>query len=524
MTNASDFVIENGALKKYVGPGGDVIIPEGVKRIDKRAFAGCKNLESIIFPKGEMRIMDEVFLDCENLKNVVFQEGLMTIWDKAFRGCTSLENIIIPKGVTFIGDEAFHSCTSLVRISLPNGLHKLQHNTFYGCNALKEIYIADPYLLPPDYRYIATVSFIEEGAPHDDPRYAIYNKVIKSNAEKWMAHAIASPALLSLMCQNKLIPAKIAPDYLQAAQADGNTESIAMMMEYSAIKLSTKEKKQAANKKESDSDTVLERRIMREGQRNINGLVFAVSGTLYTFANQNELKAFITKRGGKLASAISAKVDYLIMNNHSTDSEKKQTAEKLGIDVITERQFNDKSGRAFEKDSTGALTKYRGAEKDVVIPKGVTSIGYRAFALCESIERVTIPMSVTAIGSSAFRRCENLENIVISKGVTMICDSAFRECKKLETIIIPEGVTHLCDFAFAECQSLEHVIISEETARIGMWVFSRCSNLKSIRIPESVTSIGENAFYNCRNLSIHGAAGSFAETYAKENNIPFVAE
>ena len=29
MSNASDFIIENGVLKKYVGPGGDVVIPEG---------------------------------------------------------------------------------------------------------------------------------------------------------------------------------------------------------------------------------------------------------------------------------------------------------------------------------------------------------------------------------------------------------------------------------------------------------------------------------------------------------------
>lgn len=30
MSNASDFIIENGVLIKYVGPGGDVVIPEGV--------------------------------------------------------------------------------------------------------------------------------------------------------------------------------------------------------------------------------------------------------------------------------------------------------------------------------------------------------------------------------------------------------------------------------------------------------------------------------------------------------------
>ena len=42
MSNASDFIIENGVLTKYIGPGGDVIIPEGVTEIGFKAFAGSK--------------------------------------------------------------------------------------------------------------------------------------------------------------------------------------------------------------------------------------------------------------------------------------------------------------------------------------------------------------------------------------------------------------------------------------------------------------------------------------------------
>ena len=30
MSNASDFVIENGVLKRYAGKGGDVVVPDGV--------------------------------------------------------------------------------------------------------------------------------------------------------------------------------------------------------------------------------------------------------------------------------------------------------------------------------------------------------------------------------------------------------------------------------------------------------------------------------------------------------------
>ena len=40
MSNTSDFIIENGVLTKYVGPGGDVVIPEGVTEIGEGAFVG----------------------------------------------------------------------------------------------------------------------------------------------------------------------------------------------------------------------------------------------------------------------------------------------------------------------------------------------------------------------------------------------------------------------------------------------------------------------------------------------------
>ena len=33
MSTANDFVIESGVLKEYVGPGGDVMIPDGVTTI-----------------------------------------------------------------------------------------------------------------------------------------------------------------------------------------------------------------------------------------------------------------------------------------------------------------------------------------------------------------------------------------------------------------------------------------------------------------------------------------------------------
>ncbi len=52
MSSASDFVIENGVLKKYVGPGGDVAVPKGVTVIGEEAFSNDKNVVNIRLPYG----------------------------------------------------------------------------------------------------------------------------------------------------------------------------------------------------------------------------------------------------------------------------------------------------------------------------------------------------------------------------------------------------------------------------------------------------------------------------------------
>ena len=64
MSNPSDFIIENGVLKKYVGPGGDVVVPEGVTNIGDQAFYDCSSLTSITLPDGLTSIGDCAFYDC----------------------------------------------------------------------------------------------------------------------------------------------------------------------------------------------------------------------------------------------------------------------------------------------------------------------------------------------------------------------------------------------------------------------------------------------------------------------------
>jgi hypothetical protein len=110
-----------------------------------------------------------------------------------------------------------------------------------------------------------------------------------------------------------------------------------------------------------------------------------------------------------------------------------------------------------------------------------------------------MPDSVTSIGNEAFRNCTSLASITIPDSVKTIGYSAFVNCTSLTSIVIPDSVTSIDYSAFQGCTSLTSVTIPNSVTSIGVWAF------------------GENNL----NLTIYGEAGSYAESYAIENNIRF---
>ena len=69
--------------------------------------------------------------------------------------------------------------------------------------------------------------------------------------------------------------------------------------------------------------------------------------------------------------------------------------------------------------------------------------------------------------------------------------------------------------------AIDVIIIPDGVTSLGKCVFSYCENLKSITIPSSATFIGDPVFNYCENVMIQCNRNSYAEEYAKKNNIPY---
>ncbi len=130
----------------------------------------------------------------------------------------------------------------------------------------------------------------------------------------------------------------------------------------------------------------------------------------------------------------------------------------INVDKKNQSYSSDEYGVLFNKDKT-ELVKYPvgNTRTEYSIPDSVTSIGERAFAMCNSLTGITIPDSVTSIGIYAFECCFSLSSVTIPDSVTNIGDSVFIWCGDLTEITIPYSVTNIGIYAFYGCDSLENV-------------------------------------------------------------------
>lgn len=562
-----DFVIESGVLKKYEGPGGDVVIPEGVSSIGVSAFENCSSVTSVVIPEGVCSIGKTAFSSCKNLSAVILPESLNEICSASFFGCSSLKSIIIPgkvkrierqsfcdcsglisatlsEGVTIIDSMAFYKCYNLSSIVLPKSLTKISSVSFFGCSSLTSVAV------PENVKEIDTQAFgdcsslmeltIPDGARILGPiiygcrnlktlnaskenKEIIYNhfdldEVFVKKRETFTGEVIREifayqnkpiknkKAILTSLIENDAAEAlgvlldmkfvantKIRDELIKLASSSDKAGAIAVLLAYKE-KTGNREKevKSEGKKQEKELNMPVGKLLLKDLKASWNFRLIKDSKK-----KQYEIRGY---KGNETVVEIPSKID------------------GIPVTQIAEKAFSSYAEKKPERaEVLNSIT-------EVIIPKSITRIGESAFNACQSLKKVIIPPNVISMGSSVFFGCTSLEEVQMPDGLLLYGDKTFKYCSALKSISVAKSRTTITTSEFSHCISLVDVVIPDHVDEIEGWAFSNCTDLKSVSIHGAVKKIHKTAFSDCPNLTIHAPAGSYAETYAKENGIPYVAD
>lgn len=88
----------------------------------------------------------------------------------------------------------------------------------------------------------------------------------------------------------------------------------------------------------------------RVEDRDVDELIFTVTGKLKYFENREEITEYIEDLGATVSSSVSKNTSYLINNDVNSDSSKNKKAKELNIPIITEAEFIARFGDPDEYD------------------------------------------------------------------------------------------------------------------------------------------------------------------------------
>ncbi len=556
----------------------DVKISESITTIKSEAF-NCNKIKSVYITDinawlGISNLSSpcsggaDLYLNGEKLTELVIPDNVVNISTCAFYGCGSLMSVTIPEGVTNICYNAFGKCGKLKDVTILGRAVNINDGAFNGSHIRLSGYTESSAEIYADNNKIAFVSLddstrtvIAQGSCGESATWILYK-----NGELQIS---GTGAITSSQWKDNVgyvVEANISDGVTSTGSFYGCSSLTSVTIPDSVTSIGS----YAFYGCSSLTSVTIPNDVMSIGEYAFYGCSSLTNVTIpnkvvsigrNAFANSGLARVTIPDSVtsiGSYAFCTNEPLAVYINDIFTWVNIKRPYDCEGGGDVYYAQCFSDIKLYINEQEVTELAIPY-GVQKidkylfcgcnsltNVTIPDSVTSIGDYAFCGCSSLTNVTIPDSVTSIGNGAFYGCSSLTSVIIPDSVTSISYRAFSDCSSLTSVTIPDSVTSIGVSAFSGCSSLTSVTIPDSVTSIGYRAFFGCSSLTSVTIPDSVTSIGEWAFascssltsvtilsktanfgsgvfYNCDNVTIYGYAGSTAETYAKNNNIPFVA-
>ena len=314
--------------------------------------------------------------------------SVTSIGDWAFSGCTGLTSVTIPNSVTSIGLNAFHKCTGLTSITIPNSVTSIGDYAFQNCTGLTSVTIPN------------SVTSIGGGA------FAycsgLTSVTIPNSVTSIGRSAFYECSGLTSPVYNAHVFAYMPTSYSGAYTIPDGIESIAggAFVDCSGL-----------------TSVTIPNSVTSIGSGAFEGCTGLTSVTIGNSVTSIGGGAF---RGCTGLTAV-----------HISD-----------LNAWCKIQFPQSHSSplyyAHNLYLNGKLVT------DLVIPKGITTLGDRCFYGCTHLISATIPDGVTSIGANYFADCTGLTSVTIGSGLTSMAKEVFMNCSALTSITCKAITPPIC--------------------------------------------------------------------------------
>ena len=390
----NDYVMVNGFLLGYKGTATVVTIPETVTHIVDRAFSNTRAntpffyenccFEKMVIP-GSVVLGEGLFYKNEYLKELVLEEGIKAIPNKLCYECRELEKITIPQSIQDIGASAFFK-TAFTELVLPSNMTVIGEHAFSSADIVEITW--------PD-------NLIEIGAG------AFSSCNFKELDIPQSVVTIGDQAFYGCEMESVTIPSGV--EYI-GSKAFGACKKLTSLYIPDSVTYMGEEVFKLCK--------LLENVVLPKGLETIPMGTFYECKGLKTISLPTGIKEI-----GEWAFYCCTSLETIQLPD--------------GLEVIGDYAFD-------RCENLKALS----------LPDSVKTIGNKCFDNC-SFERMDLS-NVENMGA-CFMSCEALKEVILPKGITTIPKSCFKGCSSLAEIVLPKSVTTISQYAFSSCSALQTI-------------------------------------------------------------------
>lgn len=492
------FTINNDMLIKCT-PNGckKIVIPTGIKTIEKDCFTGT-DVEEVILPEGIERIEPCAFANCTELKKINFPETLNVIKDRVFLHCHLLTEVILPETLAELGNYAFYD-TGIKQLILSKRVASTGVSVF-GSIKIETIDIPKDFTLGKTMFFICqnlrAVNF--EADQVTIPEKCFYHCTSLAEIDINKALSIKDSAFLK--CYNlsvSTIPAHTYAEayaFSQTGVTDVTIEDISKISKGAFAECNSLKKLtiNVADGLEAANGLSIPEELVREC-RNLQTVIF----TGHT-ENLSSIKKAAFE-GTEMLTEISLPNNIRLIEKYAFyDS---------GIKNIHLPENLEQIGNyAFAMSNLESIT----------VPDKVAELGVKIFSGCYKLTEVVLPELITAIPAEAFLACHKLKTVHVS-GISTVGDNAFFHCKALKAFdfsqikklggmsfaetgireaIFSNKLTKLQVSSFCDCKDLQSIDMSacNKLKAIPLYCFDGCSKLTNVKLPPNVCKFDDSCF------------------------------